>query len=72
MERRNEKIRRDEDYSAPAETPTVSIFLRALIETHHLLSTSNIPVNTCLYLTSASVWVNTTHSSSPTYRQDLY
>lgn len=63
MGRRNEKIRRDE-VSCKQKTPTVSDSLRALIATHHLPLTSNIPVNTCLYLTSASVWVNTAHSCS--------
>lgn len=57
--------------SAYLETPTVSVLLRALIAAHHLPLTSNIPVNTYLYLTSASVWVNTAHSCSPVYRQDL-
>lgn len=46
-------------------------FLGALIGTHHLPSTSNTLVNTCLYLAPASVWVNTTHSSSLIHRRDL-
>lgn len=59
MARRNEKIRRGWGpfHSMSAETPTVSVFLWALSE--HLPSTSNIPVNTCLYLASASAQVNT-------------
>lgn len=55
-----------------AETPTVSAFLEALTRTRHLPSTSNIPTNTCLYLPSASVHVNTTHSCLSVYRQDLH
>lgn len=56
---------------ASAETPTVSPFLKALIRTHHLPSLQTILLNTCLYLPSASVWVNTTHSCLPVYRRDL-